>query len=257
MYNDIPNILSAYAITVTLTAASYRQTNSQQIVFERLYNGNYWIIPLAATSAHAWLVPNPTRKLDLTRLDSFPFAFDWKDRDTSTYQTTFTLLEPAMVSVLPIEPLAWKLIKRGSIRPFLNPDARLQNRAIDGKAAPEIEQMIEQAVNERISDLETQILDRLKAQIRVEIQEIHSIPIDKNQYDYDFSNNIDSTPVPEPESLDDLWRQSLTDMMIFGDDNAPEVETFDKSTAQNIEIENSPQSFEAPHYKSQLLMENL
>jgi hypothetical protein len=55
LYNDIPIVLSAYAITATLSVESYRQTQNASIVFERLYNGNYWIIPLAATPNHAWL----------------------------------------------------------------------------------------------------------------------------------------------------------------------------------------------------------
>jgi hypothetical protein len=132
LYNDIPTILSAYAITVTLNAASYRQTSSQ-VVFDRLYNGNYWVLPLATTSAQAWLVPNPTRRIDLTRLDSLPLAFDWPDRDNPSHQNTFTLMEPAIVNILPTAPLTWKLLKRGAISSFLNIDTRRQNQYFTGQ----------------------------------------------------------------------------------------------------------------------------
>jgi hypothetical protein len=244
LYNDIPIVLSAYAITATLSVESYRQTQNASIVFERLYNGNYWIIPLAATPNHAWLVLNPTRKIDLPRLNSLPFAFDWEEPGNLNYQTTFSLLEPALVSILPTENLTWKLIQRGTLSSFLNPDAQRQNQAVNGESAPNIEQMVEQAVKVRLSILEKQISDRLTAQMKLEIQEFQADSIDKNKYDYTFSNSTDSTPAPEPESLGDLWRQSLTDMMIFGDDDVPEVEASDKSTVQNIEIETNPQSFD-------------
>lgn len=235
LYNDIPLILSAYAITATLCVESYRQTKNAPIVFERLYNGNYWIIPLAATPNHAWLVLNPTRKIDLARLNSLPFAFDWEEPENLNYQTTFSLLEPALVSILPTENLTWKLIGRGTLSSFLSPDARRQNQAINGEASQNIEQVVEQVVKARLSILEKQILDRLTAQMKVEIHEYQGDSIDKNKYDYNFSNNLDSNP--EPESLGDLWRQSLTDMMIFGDDNIPEVETSNELITQNIEIE--------------------
>jgi hypothetical protein len=244
LYNDIPIVLSAYAITVTLSVESYRQTQNTSIVFERLYNGNYWIIPLAATPNHAWLVLNPTRKIDLPRLNSLPFAFDWEEPGNLSDQTTFSLLEPALVSILPTENLTWKLIQRGILSSFLNPDAQQQNQAVNGESSLNIEQMVEQAVKVRLSILEKQIFARLTAQMKVEIQEFQAGSIDKNNSDYNFSNNTDSTPAPKPESLGDLWRQSLTDMMIFGDDNVPEVETSDKSIAQNIENEINSQSFD-------------
>jgi hypothetical protein len=234
LYNDIPTILSAYAITATLSVESYRQTKNASIVFERLYNGNYWIIPIAATPNHAWLVINPTRKIDLSRLDSLPFAFDWEEPGNLNYQTTFSLLEPALVSILPTENLTWKLIQRGILSSFLNPDAQRQNQAVNGESSPNIQQMVEEAVKVRVSILEKQISDRLTAQMKVEIQEFQAGSIDKNKHNDNFSNNTDSTPATEPESLGDLWRQSLTDMMIFGDDNVPKVETSDKSTVQNI-----------------------
>ncbi len=129
VYNDIPNILDAYAIAVNLSPDSYRQT-TQQIVFDRHPNGNYWIIPIAATPHHAWLVPNPSRQIDLSRLNTLSFAFDWPDRERTTSQDTFKLLEPALVSTLPTAALSWKLIKRGTISTFLNATARAHHQAI-------------------------------------------------------------------------------------------------------------------------------
>jgi hypothetical protein len=224
LYNDIPTILSAYAITVTLNAASYRQTSSQ-VVFERLYNGNYWVIPLATTPAQAWLVPNPTRRIDLTRLDSLPLAFDWPDRDNPSHQNTFTLMEPAIVNILPTSPLTWKLIKRGAISSFLNIDTRRQNQYFTGQpdamaSAIEIEAiieaMVEQAVDDRLAAMKPQILSQLQP-------ELQNTPVKPNSSGTaaPIEENTQDAATAEAPSLGDLWLQSLSEIMIQGDDNSP------------------------------------
>jgi tetratricopeptide (TPR) repeat protein len=207
IYNDLPNILDAYAITVTLNADSYRQINNQQIVFERLYNGNYWIIPIAATPLHAWLVPNPTRQIDLTRLTSLPFAFDWPGSEQITNQDTFILKKPALVSTLPTTPLSWKLLKRGAISSFLNTDARAHHESFPANSSLSSSEsgMVELKVKEHLAILENQLFDRLIAHFSTThpnppIEVIKDNPL------------VSSLPA---NSLGDLWRQSITDMMLI------------------------------------------
>jgi tetratricopeptide (TPR) repeat protein len=209
IYNDIPNLLSAYAINVTLAAPSYRQT-IKPIIFERLYNGNYWIIPIAAEPQRAWLVPNPTRKIDLTRLDSLSFAFDYPARG-SNYQSTISLAAPAIVSIQPTTPLTWKLIERGTISPFLNTDAFFQSQAITGQYL-EIEAMVEQAVADRVATMKLQLL----SQLRAELLATSAPSLDNFSQSFtaaETSNPNASTASTPTQTLGDLWRQSLMEMI--------------------------------------------
>jgi hypothetical protein len=208
VYNDIPNILDAYAIAVNLSPESYRQTNQQQIVFDRHPKGNYWIIPIAATPHHAWLVPNATRQIDLTRLNTLSFAFDWPDRDRTTDQDTFKLVEPALVSTLPTAAPSWKLIKRGTISTFLNATTRAHHQAINPVPAltiVEVNALVEKKFQERLVILENELFDRLAARLPV-ANSVESI-------DSSVPEAIEDTP-PTNNSFGDLWRQSLSTIML-------------------------------------------
>lgn len=216
VYNDIPNLLSAYAINVTLSAASYRQT-IKPIIFERLYNGNYWIIPIGADPQRAWLVPNPTRKIDLTRLESLSFAFDWPERGSNA-QSTIRLSAPAIVGLQPTTPLTWKLLERGTISPYLNADAFFQSQALTDQYL-EIEAMVEQAVADRLATLKLELFSQLQT-------ELQNLPVASSNpsraidlatdVDTIFTNSAAPTVFagePQSQSLGDLWRQSLTELM--------------------------------------------
>jgi hypothetical protein len=221
VYNDIPNILDAYAIAANLTPDSYRQTNQQQIVFDRHPNGNYWIIPIAATPNHAWLVPNPTRQIDLTRLNTLSFAFDWPDRERTTDQDTFKLVEPALVSTLPTADPSWKLIKRGTISTFLNATARAHHQAINPVPAltiVEVNALVEKKLQERLVTLENELFDRLAARLPVAN---YVEPIDAS-----MPEAIEDTP-PANNSFSDLWRQSLSTIML-SDEPDPALENPEK-----------------------------
>jgi hypothetical protein len=203
VYNDIPNILTAYAIAANLSPESYRQT-SQQIIFDRHPNGNYWIIPVAAAN-HAWLVPNPTRQIDLTRLNTLSFAFDWPDRERTTDQDTFKLVEPALVSTLPTAAPSWKLIKRGTISTFLNATTRAHHQAINPVPAltiVEVNALVEKKLQERLVTLENELFDRLAARLPV-----------ANYVESAVVESIEDTP-PANNSFGDLWRQSLSTIML-------------------------------------------
>jgi hypothetical protein len=117
IYNDIPQILTAYAIDVTLSEDSYRGI-SDNITFNRFNRGNYWIIVSKELIDKAWLVPNPLKSLSLDRMPSLAASFERdiinKNRDDDFH--TYFLVTPALVQILPIvEPLTWKLLERGKI----------------------------------------------------------------------------------------------------------------------------------------------
>jgi hypothetical protein len=215
VYNDIPNILAAYAIAANLSSDSYRQTN-QQIIFDRHPNGNYWIIPISATPQHAWLVPNPTRQIDLTRLNTLSFAFDWPDRERTSDQDTFKLVEPALVSTLPTASPSWKLIKRGTISTFLNATARAHHQAINPLPAltiVEVNALVEKKLQERLVTLENELFDRLAARMPV-ANSVESIDSSMPEAIASLAPSaIEDTP-PANNSFSDLWRQSLSTIML-------------------------------------------
>jgi tetratricopeptide (TPR) repeat protein len=188
-YNDIPTVLEAYAITGNLRGIS--RLENQTIVFDRAPNGNYWIIPLADKPHQAWLVPNPTRRLNLTRLKSLSQAFDWPDGPTSS-QSTFTLVKPALVETLPTQPLTWKFVARGQIATFLHDYIRQREQALPAGVSVDsqhLETLIEQALDRRLANLPNTTL----------IPAPPSIP----------QTSAELIPETLPATIDDLWRQSL------------------------------------------------
>ena len=117
IYNDIPQLLTAYAVDVTLSEDSYRSVDNN-ITFNRFHRGNYWIITSADSIDKAWLVPDPLKNLSLDRMPSLAASFDRdiidQNRDHNFH--TYFLVTPALVQILPIvEPLTWKLLERGKI----------------------------------------------------------------------------------------------------------------------------------------------
>jgi hypothetical protein len=215
VYNDIPNILAAYAIAANLSSDSYRQTN-QQIIFDRHPNGNYWIIPISAAANHAWLVPNPTRQIDLTRLNTLSFAFDWPDRERTSDQDTFKLVEPALVSTLPTASPSWKLIKRGTISTFLNATARAHHQAIKPLPAltiVEVNALVEKKLQERLVTLENELFDRLAARMPV-ANSVESIDSSMPEAIASLAPSAIKDTPPANNSFSDLWRQSLSTIML-------------------------------------------
>jgi hypothetical protein len=116
LYNDLPNILTGYAIDATLSDESYHQTETHQITFNRLNRGSYWIFPTdrIGKPGLAWLVPNPLKDLQISKTKSLNFCFDVDLSSQSI--NTIILAKPALVQLLPnAEQLIWKLIERGVI----------------------------------------------------------------------------------------------------------------------------------------------
>ena len=114
IYNDVPNVLMAYALDATLSEESYRQSDVK-ITFNRFPQGNYWIIHYDRTDNRAWLVPNPLRPIAFDRLKSIEFSFE-RTFNTTGNKDIIILVTPAIVQLLPTtEPLSWKLVKRGKL----------------------------------------------------------------------------------------------------------------------------------------------
>jgi tetratricopeptide (TPR) repeat protein len=118
LYNDLPNILTGYAIGATLSDESYREPDVSQITFQRLDRGTYWIFPTdrIGRQGAAWLVPNPLKDIKIDRNKSLNFSFDI-DSSSQKNSNILILTKPALVQILPnSDRLTWKLTERGELR---------------------------------------------------------------------------------------------------------------------------------------------
>jgi hypothetical protein len=157
IYNDVPNLFSAYAIDATITANSYDHADSP-ITLERMHRGNYWILPLAAVSDNAWLVPNPLKKTVFDRSSSVNLCFDLPEN--SDLQPS--LVRPALVTILPTTPLTWKLKETG----IFGADVPMSRPVAVGNAnsqidEAELERMVSRMINARMGAITSGIESRL------------------------------------------------------------------------------------------------
>jgi hypothetical protein len=122
LYNDLPNILTGYAIGATLSDDSYREPDVSQITFQRLDRGTYWIFSTdrIGKKGAAWLVPNPLKDIKIDRNKSLNFSFNVNS--SSQNNSGIIILEkPALVKILPnSDRLIWKLTERGQLRTSSN-----------------------------------------------------------------------------------------------------------------------------------------
>jgi hypothetical protein len=169
IYNDVPNLFSAYAIDATITATSYDHADSP-VTFERMNRGNYWLLPLSAAPDNAWLVPNPLKKISFDRTSSINLCFDLPKEGN---EASFNLLQPALVKMLPTVPLTWKLMDVGkmgayvpanqSTRPTIPtaPSTESSLVAYGGMTEAEVERIVGRMINDRMSAITSGIESRL------------------------------------------------------------------------------------------------
>jgi hypothetical protein len=269
LYNDLPNILTGYAIDATLSDESYRQTETHQITFNRLNRGSYWIFPTdrIGKPGLAWLVPNPLKDLQISKTKSLNFCFDVDSSSQSA--NTIILAKPALVQLLPnAEQLIWKLIERGVITNG--------NRTNAASGSIDSEQLTKQAEiirsiaskHEQLKLICTQTVEQLAKQQQVvssiplqlekaeqQEREITSLKIElaklkadyqskqkqKNTIEADFYDRVKSLIHQELENINNnvpLQIGSSVDMVIESDTIASadskllEVEIIDKTEPQ-------------------------
>jgi hypothetical protein len=170
LYNDTPSVLEAYSISVNLSANTVNR-NTEQIIFDPQSNGNYWVILLGENENSAWLVPNPLCNANFAEVYSFPFAFDSNKEKNINSVISYSLLEPAQVTLLPTEPTTWKLNKRGAISFFTDEDAQKKNREIK-KLSNELFEELQQFVSESINLFENTYADQIEF-LRLEVTSLN------------------------------------------------------------------------------------
>lgn len=115
LYNYAPQILAEYAISVSVTAESYRKKTEKTIYLEQTINGYYWVILTEdEQEKNYWLLPNGNRNIRVDRLkDQIRLLFTLKGN--KLLRTNFLTIKK--LSRLEIEPsgLSWRLIEKGCL----------------------------------------------------------------------------------------------------------------------------------------------
>jgi hypothetical protein len=236
IYNDVPNLFSAYAIDATITANSYDHADSP-VTFERMNRGNYWLLPLAAASDNAWLVPNPLKKISFDRTSSINLCFDLpKEGDGAS----FNLLQPALVKMLPTVPLTWKLMDVGKMGAYVPANQSTRSTiptasptesslvAYGGMTEAEVERIVGRMINDRMSAITSGIESRLsgigntaKQQAAMLIDRVkgHREDDDEQRENRrsDKENKDDGFARTQGDRLN-TWKKSLTDFITPKDD---------------------------------------
>ncbi len=102
LYNDTPRVLAAYSIEANITNESSSKNDPKMVFFGRENQGNYWLIRVDA--AHAWLIPNPTKKIQIERSSSLSLAFDFDRSNSEMYISALGLTKLALTQIVPTEP---------------------------------------------------------------------------------------------------------------------------------------------------------
>ncbi len=234
IFNDVPNLFSAYAIDATITATSYDHADSP-VTFERMTRGNYWLLPLAASPDNAWLVPNPLKKITFDRTSSVNLCFDLPKEGNLA---SFNLLQPALVKMLPTVPLTWKLMDVGKMggytaaanqsnRPVIStaPPTESSLVAYGGMTEAEVERIVGRMINDRMSAITSGIESRLSG-IGNTAKQQAALLIDRvkgqshRDDDDEPRENRRSGIKDGKEPVDRLntWKKSLTDFIAPKDD---------------------------------------
>ncbi|MGL5806488.1 MAG: hypothetical protein ACRC11_13795, partial [Xenococcaceae cyanobacterium] len=111
-YNEAVNLLSGYAIKVSVTAESYREPNSSEIILETGDRGNYWVIATIEQKEQKYLlVPNGKITLNIHKLKTIQTLFQLEGESSSS-EAEFYLQKPAILSLLP-NGKQWRLEEQG------------------------------------------------------------------------------------------------------------------------------------------------
>lgn len=114
IYNDVPQILAAYAVEVALNSESYRHNHEQNIILEPLIRGKYWVILLENNHEQKYyLLPNALVKIKLYRTKSINYLFNLRGEITRSIEN-FTLIKPSDLQILP-SGQQWQLINAGEL----------------------------------------------------------------------------------------------------------------------------------------------
>lgn len=114
IYNDVPQVLVAYAQEVALNSQSYRQKNEGNLILESAIRGKYWVILLENNYEQKYyLLPNAFVKIKLYRAKSINYLFNLTG-ETNHQIENFHLVKPSELEILPSGE-QWQLMSKGEL----------------------------------------------------------------------------------------------------------------------------------------------
>jgi hypothetical protein len=114
IYNDVPQLLVAYAVEVTVNSQSYRQKNEGNLILQSAIRGKYWVILLENNYEQKYyLLPNAFVKIKLYRTKSINYLFNLTG-ETNQQIENFHLVKPSELEILPSGE-QWQLINKGEL----------------------------------------------------------------------------------------------------------------------------------------------
>jgi hypothetical protein len=167
LYNDIPHILTEYAIEVSLTSQSYRQKSlNQNIILEKVIKGNYWAILLVENIEEKkyYLLPNGNRKIRIYKLQTINNLFNLKGLKNSN-EEEFILIKPCQLNILP-SGKEWGIKEKGEL--LIGKKSPLQNLTLElgklTKNEKEIPASLQQLLNilTKINQDNSQLIKEIK-----------------------------------------------------------------------------------------------
>lgn len=116
IYNYTPQILAEYAVTVSITADTYRKKTQGNIYLEYTNNGYYWVILREQNKEIFYhLVPNLDRTLKLYRLQNQLKSLFIIQGEIDSNNNNFTIEKLANVQIL-ASGYSWQLMDKGIIK---------------------------------------------------------------------------------------------------------------------------------------------
>ncbi|MGI0479750.1 hypothetical protein ACN4EE_03060 [Geminocystis sp. CENA526] len=114
LYNDIPHILTEYAVEVSLNAKSYRQQLDKTMILEQVIRGNYWVILLEnLEEKNYYLLPHGNKKIKIYKQKSIDYLFTIQGKKDINNEE-FYLIKPCGLTILP-SGKEWLIQEKGEL----------------------------------------------------------------------------------------------------------------------------------------------
>jgi outer membrane murein-binding lipoprotein Lpp len=197
-YNEAVNLLSGYAIKVFLTAESYREPNSSEIILETGERGNYWVIAtIEQEQQKYWLVPNGKITLNVHKLKTIQTLFQLEGEHSSS-EAEFYLQQLAILSLLP-NGRQWRLEEQGIL---VFGKYSKSSETISDRSSIEINNQISSTVEKLLSNQQTLIttVERSNTKVTQLESQLNKVQQDRHQEKQDW--------LSEKQNLQEQFQQS-------------------------------------------------
>lgn len=175
IYNYIPQILSEYATTVSLSTKTYRE-KTEYIELDYQDNGYYWVILLENQGIkNYYLLPNGNKKINFIRLQNyinFLFTLHGNCLDVGN---NFSLIKCANLEILP-NGLSWILREKGEIISKITPSDLLLKELINFQGE---DKKIPDSISKLLDVLNSYYHETLKVKDRLYIESENIVELEE------------------------------------------------------------------------------